>query len=596
MDGDRLAMNEALPVSSARRINAACERFEAAWRAGRRPRIEDEDAGDDGPEREALLFELLALELELRRDAGERPAACEYRERFPADGRVVDAAFEAAACLTLADQGKRQAATVAYEGPRPTAAEPAASRPPHRFGDYELLSEIARGGMGVVYRARQVSLQRDVALKMILTGPFASPIETERFRLEAEAAANLDHPHIVPIYEVGANEGQLFFSMKLIEGGSLARQVPRLVEEPHAAARLLVKVARAVHAAHQRGFLHRDLKPSNILIDAQDQPYVTDFGLARRVEGESGLTRTGAIVGTPSYMAPEQASGRRGRPTAASDVYSLGAILFELLTGRPPFRAATEMETLVQVLEREPLPPSRLRPGVPSDLEQICLKCLEKAPEARYRSAAALAEDLDRFLRGEDIAARRGRPLLRLRRWARREPALALRLAALAAITTLSHINYLRRPHPNPTRHAEALAALAAWAVASLVFQGLLRGGRGMRWVRTAWLATDVLLLTVILGLDDASNSALVVGYPLLIASAGLWFQVHLVWITTLLAEAAYAALVLWNRLQGGAGIADGDPWWNIVMAALMVTGFVIAQQVRRLWAISFYYEHRTTT
>jgi serine/threonine-protein kinase len=245
--------------------------------------------------------------------------------------------------------------------------------------------------MGVIYKARQVSLQRDVALKMILSGPLASPIERERFRLEAEAVANLDHPHIVPIYEVGEHEGQPFFSMKLIEGGSLARQVPRLVAEPHAAARLLVKVARAVDAAHQRGFLHRDLKPSNILLDAQGQPYVTDFGLARRVERESGLTRTGTIVGTPSYMAPEQASGRRGMLTAAADVYSLGAILYELLTGQPPFRAATVMETVVQVLEQEPTPPGRLRSGVPRDLELVCLRCLEKAPEARYGSAAALA-------------------------------------------------------------------------------------------------------------------------------------------------------------------------------------------------------------
>jgi serine/threonine-protein kinase len=543
------------------------------------------------PEWEAMLFELLALELELRRGCGEQPIAQEYRVRFPAHARVVDAAFDSLACPAGPDP--RQATTIAYESPGPSATAPSASRPLHRFGDYELLSEIARGGMGVIYKARQVSLQRDVALKMILSGPLASPIERERFRLEAEAVANLDHPHIVPIYEVGEHEGQPFFSMKLIKGGSLARQVPRLVAEPHAAARLLVKVARAVDAAHRRGFLHRDLKPSNILLDAQGQPYVTDFGLARRVEGESGLTRTGTIVGTASYMAPEQASGRRGRLTVGADVYSLGAVLYEALTGQPPFRAATAMETVVQVTEQEPTPPGRLRPGIPRDLELICLKCLEKAPEARYGSAAALADDLDRFLRGEDVTARRASTLLRLRRWVRREPALALRLAALAVITTLSHYNYLHRPNRDAILHAEVIATLALWALASLAFQGLLRRGWSTRWVRTAWIGTDVLLLTTSMGLLDASNSALVIGYPLLVAASGLWFQVRLVWITTLLSEAAYAALVLWANARGGSG---QNPWSNIFMAALAVTGFVVAQQVRRLWAISFYYEQQPIT
>jgi serine/threonine-protein kinase len=582
---------ESLPASSARRISEVCERFEAAWRAGRRPRIED--YRDEVPEWEAMLFALLVLELELRRDAGEHLIAQEFHERFPAHARVVHAAFGGSTPPAGPDQGP--ATTIAHESAGPLATTPSASRPLPRFGDYEPLSEIARGGMGVIYKARQVSLQRDVALKMILSGPLASPIERERFRLEAEAAANLDHPHIVPIYEVGEHDGQPFYSMKLIEGGSLVQQVPRLVKEPHSAARLLVKVARAVDAAHQRGFLHRDLKPANILLDGQGQPFVTDFGLARRVAGESGLTRTGTIVGTPSYMAPEQASGRRGTVTAAADVYSLGAILYELLTGQPPFRAATLMETVVQVLEQEPTPPGRLRPGVPRDLELICLKCLEKSPEMRYGSATALADELDRFLRGEDVAARRASPLLRLRRWARREPALAFRLAALAAIIALTHYNHLHSSQPDAILHAKVIATLALWALASLTFQGLLRGGWGWgpSWVRTAWLGTDVLLLTTaIILLPNASNSVLVVGYPLLIAASGLWFQVRLVWITTVLSEAAYAALVLTTHARG----ADKDPWSNIFMAALAVTGFVVAQQVRRLWAISSYYEQGPVT
>jgi WD40 repeat protein len=277
---------------------------------------------------------------------------------------------------------------------------------PCRFGDFELLEEIARGGMGVVFKARQTDLERLVALKMILSGQLASASDVQRFRAEATAAAGLDHPCIVPIYEIGEHQGQHYFSMKFIEGGSLAQ---RLAESPRMAIRslvdILIQVARAVHHAHEHGILHRDLKPANILLDRRGAPFVTDFGLARRVNAEKGLTQSGAIVGTPSYMAPEQARGAK-QLTAAVDVYSLGAILYQMLTGRPPFQAATPLDTVLQLLEREPEPPCLLDPSVDPELEAICLQCLEKDPRQRYDSAAALADDLERWHDGKPIQAR----------------------------------------------------------------------------------------------------------------------------------------------------------------------------------------------
>ena len=326
--------------------------------------------------------------------------------------------------------------------PDPAPTPPPAPRPPaafaaRRVGDYELLDAIAHGGMGAVYRARQVGVNRAVALKMILAGRFASAAEVQRFRAEAAAAGALDHPNIVPVYEVGEHEGRHFFSMKLVTGGSLASRVADYQRDPRAAAALIAAVARAVHHAHQHGVLHRDLKPSNILLDGDGRPYVSDFGLAKRFDADGGLTQSEAVVGTPSYMAPEQASGGSKRATIAADVYGLGAILYELLSGRPPFQADTRLETLRRVQEQEP---SSIRPAnrkVGRDLETVCLKCLSKDPRRRYASAEALADDLERWLAGRPVRARRTSAAERAWRWSRRHPASAA-LVAVVFLSTLS--------------------------------------------------------------------------------------------------------------------------------------------------------------
>lgn len=306
-----------------------------------------------------------------------------------------------------------------------------------RLGDYELLEEIARGGMGVVYRARQLSLNRVVALKVVLHGPFSSADFVRRFRQEAQAVASLRHPNIVAIYEIGEQNGSHFLSLEFVEGRSFAELAKGQPLPARRAAGYLKTIAEAVQHAHQRGVLHRDLKPSNILLDVFDQPRVTDFGLAKLVNQDADLTVTGQVLGSPNYMPPEQASGKPSASAPTSDVYSLGAILYELLTGRPPFQGETLSSILAQVQSADPVPPRRLNPGTPPDLQTICLKCLQKEPARRYATAQALAEDLGRFLENKPILARPVPLLERAWFWRRRHPLLAAMSAGLAAAVVL---------------------------------------------------------------------------------------------------------------------------------------------------------------
>jgi serine/threonine-protein kinase len=345
---------------------------------------------------------------------------------------------------------------------------------------YRVEALLGCGGMGIVYRASHLRLNRAVALKMLLAGPCARPDELERFQREAEAVAALRHANIVQVYDVGDVAGRPYFTMELVEGGDLADQIQGVPQPAHHAAALVATLAEAIHTAHQSGIVHRDLKPANILLTKEGTPKVTDFGLARRLASNGGLTLSGTPVGTPSYMAPEQARGKNGAIGPATDIYALGTILYELLTGRPPFRAESGVATLQQVVADEPVAPSRLNPQVPRDLTTICLKCLSKEPPKRYASAAALAEDLRRFLRGEPIAARRAGRLERLVRWARRRPASAALLVVvlLVAATVLGGASWLigqwmltARAVQADLREMERLQQQSAFAEAGAVLE-----------------------------------------------------------------------------------------------------------------------------
>ncbi len=338
------------------------------------------------------------------------------------------------------------------------------------FGDYELLTEIARGGMGVVYRARQNKLNRIVALKMILAGQFASEEDVQRFYTEAAAAALLDHPGIVPVYEVGEHQGQHFFSMGFVEGTSLAARITSGPLPPREAAGFLKLISEAIAYAHSKGVIHRDLKPANVLLDKQGTPKVTDFGLAKNMESESGLTRTGSVMGTPSYMPPEQAGGKNDQVGPRSDVYSLGAMLYCLLTGRPPFQAANPLDTLLQVMTTEPVPPRQLNPQVPKDLETICVKCLQKDPSRRYESATALAADLGRYHRGEPIHARSISRSERTWRWCKRNPVVASLLAVSVTLLLVSLVSL--KAEANQRRAALDQESLAKRNLAKQLEQG----------------------------------------------------------------------------------------------------------------------------
>jgi eukaryotic-like serine/threonine-protein kinase len=483
MSDDRSGSPETLSPEQALELDRACDRFEAAWRGGGRPRVEDHLERLAGPLRSALRRELLALDLEWGRRVGGPPAAdvdpgrpavgCVEAHETPGASAGTDPAGRPAGQATQVDTADTFAtrhyepASLAPPGPGEEAShtlDAAGSRDPSETAGrrgvgppvpgYEIRGLLGRGGMGVVYRALQTRANRPVALKMILGEGQGRPDHMERFRIEAESVARLRHPNVVQIYEVGEVQGLPYFSLELLEGGTLADRLGGLPMPPRPAAELLATLARAVQAAHVAGIVHRDLKPQNILFDRDGVPKVTDFGLAKRLDVEDGPTVTADIMGTPAYMAPEQALGKNHQVGPRADVYALGAILYAMLTGRPPLQGSTWRETLLMVPDQEPVSPSRLQPKVPRDLETICLKCLAKEPQRRYGSAEGLADDLARFLDGRPILARRTPAWERGLKWARRHPTAAA-IGAIATAVAIGLAAAIR--HSNETARLRGL-------------------------------------------------------------------------------------------------------------------------------------------
>ncbi|HTN75590.1 MAG TPA: protein kinase, partial [Pirellulaceae bacterium] len=452
--------------------------------------------------------------------------------------------------------------------------------------DYELMQEIGRGGMGVVYRARQISLGRIVALKMILSGQFANTTEVMRFRNEAAAAAKLDHPHIVPSFDVGECDGRHYFSMGYVEGPTLDDVLKMKPLPCDSAADIVRKLAVAVSFAHQRGIIHRDLKPANILLDDKGEPRITDFGLAKLCEGEGGFTATGDIVGTPSYMTPEQAGGRINEVKETADVYALGAILYACVTGRPPFQSKSPTDTILAVLEAEATLPSSLNRETPTELESIILRCLEKKPEDRYPSAQALADDLERFLLGEPVEARHTDAWQHLRRWWRRQPTLVTHLIVIGTMMLL--IQILHWSLRGSWQYMLNMTLLfAAWGGASVVFQRMLNMPRQAEAGRYLWAATDAVLLTYALFLAGAPAGGLLIGYPLLVVASGLFFRVRLVLFMLAACLVGYGMLVYFLP-------SERTPIYLPIYYAvgLLALGLVSAYQVHRIRVLSRYY-HR---
>jgi serine/threonine-protein kinase len=496
--------------------------------------------------------------------------------------------------------------TVAYSpGPCPpcTSFSALLAKLPCRFGRFELVAEIGRGGMGVVYKARQFQPDRLVAVKMILGGALADPAWVRRFETEVAATARLSHPNIVGVHEVGDHEGRPFYSMPFIEGSSLSTLVERGKwdsSDVQESTRIIQKAALAIHHAHEQGIVHRDIKPANILVDTNGEPHILDFGLARTLRVDDSLTRPGDVLGSPSYMPPELAKGRGNEATPAADIYGLGAVLYYLLTGRAPFVADT-LDAVVQMVIEEAAPlPRRVNPNIGKDLERICLRCLEKEPSKRYGSAAALAADLEHILRSEPVVFPAMSVRERLRRWVLDAPGLTLRLAGLLASAGLSEVwfrVFLKREKFSAItqqellqQHYLALLVMGVWLTGSVLCHVTLTRRGWTERVRYAWATLDVLAVTAVLGLYHGVASPLIALYPALVGISGLWLRMPLVLLTTVLVEAGYLVLLLLNEVPKIGDRPLYLPHWPVIIMVIMaLEGLGVAYLVHRVRALHSY-------
>lgn len=454
-----------------------------------------------------------------------------------------------------------------------------------RIGPYELIEEIDRGGMGVVFRARHLKLDRIVALKVIRSGELARAEEIARFRSEAEAAAHLSHPGIVPIYEVGQEGGLIYFTMAFIDGRTLTEWSAKTAISPDDAARLVYRICQAVEFAHQHGIYHRDLKPGNVLVDKNGQPIVIDFGLAKFAQRDNELTNTGQILGTPAYMAPEQASGRGRHAEATADIYSIGAVLYFLLSGQAPFSGPTPFDVLLQVIDREPPPPSKLNRRVSRELDYVCRRAMEKRPENRYGSAAEMARDLERLLKREPLKL----PLQSWRDyisvWWRREPILVCHVCGIGTtvlIVCVSSPYYLAA-----WTISEQLGLLVLWFIACFALQYWVYRARWRDAACLTWATVDVFLFTWLVSNADPPRTLLLIGYPMLIAASSLFYRTRFVIFMTTLCVLGF----IWLKFVEVDGSLARIDFCAIFVSGLLVIGLTMHSMIRRVRGMSVFHE-----
>ncbi len=457
---------------------------------------------------------------------------------------------------------------------------------PKVFGEYEILEEIDRGGMGVVYRARHVLLSRIVALKVIRSGELASDEEVHRFRSEAEAAAALSHPGIVPIYEVGMLGDLVYYTMAYIEGQNLVDLAAAGPLDPIEAARIVHKMCLAIEHAHRAGVFHRDLKPANVLVDRNGQPIIIDFGLAKIAHHDHQLTSTGQLLGTPAYMPPEHAAGRIREVNAGFDVYSLGAILYFLCAGQPPFSGPTPFDVLMQVLDREPPNPSKLNRRVSVDLDYICHRALEKQPSDRYQRAEDLAADLQAVLRGDSIDCPREALIAKLEGWWRREPILVSHVCGIVATAIIVGISFLARGEPSAPFPFRMLL-LFIWLMACYALQFWVLRARWRDVACLSWATVDVVIYTTLIAFADPPRSMLLIGYPMLIVASSLFYRQRFVLFMTAACAVGFLAL---GWLVPKDDFVKPD-FAAIFLMGLAVIGLSLLSTIRRIRGFSRFYD-----